>query len=281
MFTARQLIDTARALAFKQQGQLAPNADPSAQLAVRRPGVRVAAKQLARYRHCCGLPAGERTLPVAFVETLFVGPLAELAIMPQFPVQPLGLIHLRQTISQHRAIESSATLDLCCRLAEVATSERGVEMTCELEVDEAGERVWQGSIYFLSRKTQSAGGARKAGQHAAPLDENRTLHQVAEDMGRQYAMASGDYNPHHLHRLTARPLGYKRPIVHGMWTLARALGLLGTIPPAVEIDAQFKRPLYLPGTFSFAYLERDGQTTFEVRNPQNNEPHLLGSLRAR
>ena len=33
--------------------------------------------------------------------------------------------------------------------------------------------------------------------------------------GRRYARVSGDYNPIHLWALTARPFGFRAPILHG------------------------------------------------------------------
>jgi acyl dehydratase len=41
-------------------------------------------------------------------------------------------------------------------------------------------------------------------------------------MGRAYARISGDWNPIHLWTWSARLMGMKRPIIHGMHTLARA-----------------------------------------------------------
>lgn len=49
---------------------------------------------------------------------------------------------------------------------------------------------------------------------------------VSADTGLQYASVSGDYNPHHLYPWTARVVGYKLPMVHGMWTLSKVLAAI-------------------------------------------------------
>ena len=47
--------------------------------------------------------------------------------------------------------------------------------------------------------------------------------RVPDDIGRRYAKVSGDVNPIHMSSLTAKALGFKRAIAHGMWVKAHAL----------------------------------------------------------
>jgi hypothetical protein len=62
---------------------------------------------------------------------------------------------------------------------------------------------------------------------------------------------SGDRNPIHLHPLGARLFGFPRAIAHGMWTVARCLAEYGT-PPAALVRAEFRAPVPLPGTVTYA-----------------------------
>ncbi|MEU6349804.1 MaoC/PaaZ C-terminal domain-containing protein [Streptomyces sp. NPDC047072] len=75
--------------------------------------------------------------------------------------------------------------------------------------------------------------------------------RLAGDIGRRYAAASGDRNPIHLYPLTARLFGFPRAIAHGMWTVARCLAAHGT-PEAALVRAEFKAPVLLPGTVTYA-----------------------------
>ena len=70
---------------------------------------------------------------------------------------------------------------------------------------------------------------------------------MPESTGRRYAAIAGDLNPIHQHALLARLFGFKRAIVHGTWTLARALAL-AELPrtDAFTLDATFRRPVELP-----------------------------------
>ncbi|MDX2556969.1 MaoC family dehydratase [Streptomyces stelliscabiei] len=71
------------------------------------------------------------------------------------------------------------------------------------------------------------------------------------DVGRRYGAVSGDRNPIHLHPLGARLFGFPRAIAHGMWTVARCLAEYGT-PPAALVRAEFRAPVPLPGTVTYA-----------------------------
>lgn len=109
--------------------------------------------------------------------------------------------------------------------------------------------------------------------------------EVPGDVGRRYARASGDYNPHHLFTLTARLVGFRRPIAQGMWTLARAIAELEATEPEVErvaVEGTFKRPVFMPGVMALRVGEADsdheGGRPFEVFNPRRGEPHLVGRV---
>jgi acyl dehydratase len=81
---------------------------------------------------------------------------------------------------------------------------------------------------------------------------------------------SGDHNPIHLHRLTARLFGFRRAIAHGMWSMARCLAFHeGRLPDAYTVDVRFKAPILLPATVSLTAAE-DG---FEL---WSGRPHLTG-----
>ena len=49
---------------------------------------------------------------------------------------------------------------------------------------------------------------------------------MPSDIGVRYARLSMDWNPHHLYPWSARLLGYRAPIAHGLWTLAKTIALI-------------------------------------------------------
>lgn len=103
--------------------------------------------------------------------------------------------------------------------------------------------------------------------------------RLPSDLGRRYAGVSGDVNPIHLTALTARPLGFKRHIIHGMWTYARALAALdGRLPEAYRVDGKFSKPIFLPGKVSFGEVRTDDGYKMAVTN-REGKPYLTMSVR--
>ena len=103
--------------------------------------------------------------------------------------------------------------------------------------------------------------------------------RVPEDMGRRYSAIGRDYNPIHLYATTAKAFGFKRAIIHGMWTLARALaeveheaGETGTL------DAKFVRPVFLPSSIVISALKTKQGLDLGVRSADGRTTHLLGSV---
>jgi acyl dehydratase len=139
--------------------------------------------------------------------------------------------------------------------------------------------VWDGDSVYLKRAV------RAQGDPLAPLDIDRDAltrqarWQLPPQLGRDYAKASGDYNPIHLTALSARAFGFPRAIAHGMWTLARAASALQ--PPkrlaSAVISGEFKLPMLLPGEASlWTASPLATARELEVRDVAGARPHLRG-----
>jgi acyl dehydratase len=97
------------------------------------------------------------------------------------------------------------------------------------------------------------------------------------DLGRRYAAVSGDRNPIHLYAMTAKALGFKRQIAHGMWSKARCVAALeNRLPDAVTVEVAFRKPIFLPGKVAFGSLQNDEGFTFVLRDPPSGALHLQG-----
>ena len=85
-------------------------------------------------------------------------------------------------------------------------------------------------------------------------------------LGHRYAAVSGDYNPIHLSPWTSRLFGFSRPIVHGWWSLARAVAEMDTdIPEVCTLEARFRAPIPLPGSVQFQSGPSEAGLHFELR----------------
>ncbi|SES40073.1 Acyl dehydratase [Streptomyces sp. yr375] len=263
------------------------------------PGLRVDLARLAAYERVCGFPTGEDALPLTYPHVLGF-PLA-MSIMSgrDFPLPLLGLVHTSIELTRHTALTATGTYELTVYVEKLTPHRRGTEAVVVTELrngnrggdgeragdgerggdrDGGGAVVWESTSTYLARHRTAAQPSpppspspREAEPGPLPvLDEWR----LAADVGRRYAAASGDRNPIHLHPLTARLFGFPRAIAHGMWTVARCLAAHGT-PQTVRVRADFRAPVLLPGTVTFA---SDG-ARFALRGPgEQGRVHVTGRV---
>lgn len=266
----------------RKQGRLPPGTEVFPGLVVVQHGVRASRARVEAWQAVCGGAATPDQVPLCLPEALFLGPLGRLVTDDRFPVSPLGLIHVAQRIVSRHPLAPNEALDLRCRIAEARLSMRGIEVDVAMEVESGGTLQWEGKATMLSRAPGVRGG-RKGDDSTPSTWEHAVDVEIPEDTGRRYARVSDDWNPHHLWRASARLVGFKRPIAHGMWTLSRMVGEAGAQVPAdrpVAIDAHFKRPLLMPARARFAWSGALGQArgvSFEVRGKETGEVHLVGT----
>ncbi|MFE6827899.1 MaoC family dehydratase [Streptomyces sp. NPDC057690] len=234
------------------------------------PDLRVDLARLAAYERVCGFPTGEDSLPLTYPHVLGF-PLAMRIMSGRgFPLPLLGLVHTSIEITRHTTLAATGSYELSVHVERLAAHRRGTEAVVVTELRDGGTVVWESTSTYLARhRTEAAPAAREPEPDPLPvLDEWR----LAADVGRRYGAASGDRNPIHLHPLTARLFGFPRAIAHGMWTVARCLAAHGT-PQAVRVHAEFRAPVLLPGTVTFA---SDGER-FELRaTGESRRVHVSG-----
>ncbi|MEU6098468.1 MaoC/PaaZ C-terminal domain-containing protein [Streptomyces sp. NPDC047079] len=234
------------------------------------PGVRIDSDRLAAYERVCGFPTGVDALPVTYPHVLGFPLAMRIMASREFPLPLVGLVHTSVEITQREPLAPDGEYAIGVRVRELLPHRRGTEAVVVTEAH-AGERlVWESTSTYLARHRTSAPAA-KPPTVRAPLPALAKWH-LADDLGRRYGAVSGDRNPIHLHRLTARPFGFPRAIAHGMWSVARCVAEqpAGT---AVHLRAEFGAPVLLPGTVIFA--AEGGR--FELRG--GDRLHLRGGIR--
>lgn len=216
------------------------------------PALRVDLARLAAYERVCGFATGEDALPVTYPHVLGFPLAMSLMSGRDFPLPLLGLVHTSIEITRYRALAATGEYELTVYVDGLAPHRRGTEAAVVTALRVGEEVVWESlSTYLARHRTNETDREREPDRERhEPLpgvDEWR----LAGDIGRRYAAASGDHNPIHLYPLTARLFGFPRAIAHGMWTAARCLAAHGT-PQAVLVRAEFRAPVLLPGTVTYA-----------------------------
>ncbi len=220
------------------------------------------------------------TLPSVFVHGM-VFPLAmSVMVREDFPLPLLGMVHLSNRVNHLRPICASATLSATAWATDLREHRAGTQLEVHVEVAEGIEPVWRGVSTYLARGIWpgSRPGAPAEAREPFIIPGRTASWKLAADTGRAYAAVLGDYNPIHLSAASAKALGMKRAIAHGMYLAGRALA--GAAPQGTGYDweIEFATPVFLPSAVDVAFLERGDQTLFSGWGARSGKPHFSGSI---
>ncbi|MEW2622186.1 MaoC/PaaZ C-terminal domain-containing protein [Streptomyces sp. NPDC048106] len=237
------------------------------------PGVRAVAPRLAAYSSLCAFPSGGASegssLPLPYPHVLAFPLTMRLLSAREFPLPLLGLVHTSFEAVRHTPLPVSEAYELTVYVSGLAPHHRGTEATVVTEARLAGEPAWESRSTYLARhRTASPPPPPAPPSSPLPVQDTWTL---PPSLGRAYAAVSGDRNPIHLTRPTARLFGFPRAIAHGMWTAARCLAAAPGDPTTTHI--RFRAPVLLPGTVTYG---TDGGERFELRG-DDGRLHLSGT----
>lgn len=244
-------------------------------LALSRPPVTVERSAVDAYARVCGFPIRD-VAPLTYPHMLVFG--LQMAMMsdPAFPAPAIGTVHLENSITQHRPIAIGETVNVSAAVGPKVAHPKGTvyEFTAEI-TDESGALVWEETSAYLRRGKGDSDASYGMTFPAAPA--KGLTWKLPADLGRKYAAVSGDHNPIHLYPVTAKALGFKQQIAHGMWTKARCVAALeNRLPDAVRVDVAFKTPVFLPGSVAFGSAAVEDGHAFSLSNPRSGKPHLGG-----
>ncbi|MGN8130416.1 MaoC family dehydratase [Paenarthrobacter sp. 22069] len=254
-------------------------------------GVTVGVENLTAYQHLIGETASD-VLPAGFIHAIAF-PLA-MSVMNRddFPLPLLGMIHLRNSVEQRSPIVFTDALDMTARVENLRGHRAGTQVDVIAEVRRAGspDVHWRGISTYLAKGVFLPGIDKPT---AAPPKSDFTapdptaLWHLGVDTGRAYAAVSGDFNPIHLSVLSAKALGMRRSIAHGMYLAARALADVGPARgDSFTWDVEFEAPVFLPSRVALEIAtDQSGSgawkhSTFVAWNPGSGRRHFSGMVSA-
>lgn len=237
---------------------------------------------IAAYNAVCQLPEGA----IAITYPQVVAAPLHMHVMTQanFPLPLVGLVHLRNVITQKAALSAGTPYDVRVQVGESRRSKLGIEVDLLTDYLADGESLWSAVTTVLHRAKTKSRGSKAPPPTVAAVTAQYMPFSAPEDIGRRYAAVAQDYNPIHLHALTAKLLGFDRAIAHGMWSVARSLGLL--LPAHIEahggsptrLAIQFKQPLLLPGRVTLKQVQAGKAVDFDLLAREGGKTHLSGRL---
>ena len=160
---------------------------------------------LAAYARVCRLPLSG-ALPLTYPH-LLAFPLQMVVMAGDgFPLPLLGAVHVENRIDVTRPIAVGEPLDIDVWARDLRPHRRGTQVDLVSEVSTRGELVWRGVSTYLARGTEHPDAPTSEAPSIAALAAVRSGPQwrLRDDTGRAYAAVSGDWNPIHLHALTAQ-----------------------------------------------------------------------------
>ena len=247
-------------------------------LVLERTGVTTDPAHLEAYNDVCGFARGD-SLPVTYPHLAAFGLHMALMTDTAFPFAPMGLVHLRNSITQRRPIGVGEAFDVSVHAADLRPHPKGklVDLLTSVSID--GEIVWEEVTTLFSR---GKGGAKE--DSPAPLAgvdaPDGIVHwRMGGNLGRRYGAVSGDRNPIHLYPVTAKAFGFSSNIAHGMWTKAHCLAALqNKLPDAYTVHVEFKKPILLPNTTIFGSEPTVDGFLFGVKDSKKPVTHLAGRI---
>ena len=245
-----------------------------------RPRVVVNAKDVAAYAKVCGFTKAHG-VPMLYPH-MQAFPLAMMLFGAKaFPWPAMGTVHLANSAKLLKRINVGDELRIEMSPGELYAHEKGQVFTLHARALRAGDVVWESTWTLLRLGVRTPQGEPYT---SALTDDTPISHQAdffaGAGIGRSYGRVSGDINPIHLFAITAKFMGFRKAIAHGMWTKAKALSALMPREAVdhAEVIVEFKTPLFLPARASLWAARQENGTVFEVRNAKGDKPHLRGRV---
>ncbi|MCW2790157.1 MAG: hypothetical protein JWP56_2460 [Aeromicrobium sp.] len=247
-------------------------------LVLERHGVTTDPQHLDAYNEVCGFPRSD-VLPAPYPHMAAFGLHRTRMTDTSFPFAPMGLVHLRNSITQVRPIGVDETFDVSVHAADLRPHAKGslIDIVTTVTID--GETVWDETMTLFSRHEGGSAETTAAPLAGVEAPDGVAHWKLSGDLGRRYAAISGDRNPIHLHPLTAKAFGFPTNIAHGMWTLARSLSTVANkLPASFTTVAEFRKPILLPTTVVFGSAKDGDVLTFGVKGSKKPVTHLVGRV---
>ncbi len=196
------------------------------------------------------------------------------------PYPMLRVVNGGCRIEQRAPLPADEPLELSAQLVEVDDDGFRAVLRQELITGTASvPAAIKATLTALVPLKKRPGGKKK--EKARVPDEAREIAfwKLPADAGLDFAKLTGDFNPIHWLPPYARAFGFRKPILHGFGTLARACeglrrNLLAQRYALASIDVRFTRPLELPARVGL-YVAGD---TVHVGDAPGGPAYMTGTF---
>jgi hypothetical protein len=231
--------------------------------------------KLAAYTEVCGFSQSS-DWPITFPQVLLTPLHMKMVVSPLFPFPAMGLVHVRQSCQLITPIVSPTSLRAKSWIEGLVFRRRGAEIDLVSELYDGDTHLWTSRTTMFSRQPKGHGRSENRGNRSEPgPNKIEEIWELPANLGRQYMKVSGDFNPIHLYAWTAKPFGFKKAIIHGMWSMAHALAKMKQRPTNVSVN--FIRPVILPSSPRFVFEMSEEGGSFWLYDTESNKLCMAGS----
>lgn len=214
-------------------------------------------------------------------------PLAmEIMAGPDFPLPVLGMVHIENRVEHLRAVPFDEKVTVRAFADRLRAHPAGTAVDLVVEIECQGEVAFRGVSTNLARGVKLCGDVERGPREEIEFAGRTAQWRFPADTGRRWAAVSGDYNPIHLSSLSAKALGMKTSIAHGMLLASKALE--SALPAGVESgyvwEIKFLTPVLLPSTvdvrFEVERADAGAVKAVDYRGwgSRSGKPHFTGRV---
>ena len=183
----------------------------------------------------------------------------------EFPFSPFGIIHKAEKIECIKELKPGKwTMKAVVPIIRKVPNGYELELISTLFID--GELSWRSTTTAFKRTKK---GLTKFSREVADLEKSKSIY-IPKNLGRKYASVSNNFDLIHISDFTAKIMGQKKAIIHGMWTVARGISEMDNLSAPCQMEFKFLTPIYMDSKTQFQKSD-DG---FKFFNESGKRIHL-------
>ena len=246
-------------------------------------GLRVTPTRLARYLGSTfGEGLGSSLLPPTLPAIWETALALDLLRLAGFGFPGRGVLHVGSERVLVRHPLATELLDLHLALGDRRRTRGGTRVRLDAELrNRRGQTCQISRTELLIRGLDPLEEEPRGSEGSQPRDFEEVVRLgIPASAGRRYARASGDINPIHLSRLSARPFGFQGAIlqgacIEGIVANRLALSRLGGDPSRLRrLEVRFVAPLVLPAEVALEVATDHPPSSPRKRGPREDAPDL-------
>ncbi|NMP30417.1 hypothetical protein HII17_02480 [Thalassotalea sp. M1531] len=210
-------------------------------------------------------------IPPSYLFNISYRYIGQLLAQAHFSSKLMGLIHLSSQFQLLESVNWRDTFDLILSFTACNRTDKGLIYRIEINLIQR-DKACLVCVNEILDKDLSFRSSQKR-EHNPACGELIDSIDLDVKKARAYAKLSGDFNPIHLSSASAKLLGMKNCVMHGMFNLHWSLTKIPLSSGVKQINAKFNQPCFLPREVKLVGMDTGTYGLFS-NNLENRHLHL-------